>query len=167
MAKELGIPSEQYLECESGTVDIPVSFLFEIAKWHHVELSTLLTGDNPRLHVYCVVRKGKGLQVERRRQYHYENLAANFMNKKAEPFMVTIDPESENAPLEFNTHPGNEFDYVLEGTMKVVVDGHEVVLNEGDSIYYDSGYKHAMKSVNASIVKFLAIIFPEGKGTAA
>jgi mannose-6-phosphate isomerase-like protein (cupin superfamily)/DNA-binding XRE family transcriptional regulator len=167
MAKELGIPAKQYLEYESGSVDIPVSFLFEVAKRHKVELSAILSGDNPRLHVYCVVRKGKGLEVERRRQYHYENLAANFINKKAEPFMVAIDPESENAPLEFSTHHGHEFNYVLEGTMNIVVDGHDIILHEGDSIYYDSGYKHAMKALNGSKVKFLAIVFPESKGASA
>jgi mannose-6-phosphate isomerase-like protein (cupin superfamily)/DNA-binding XRE family transcriptional regulator len=165
MAHELGIPSELYLEYESGTVDIPVSFLFEVAKTHKVELSAILSGDNPRLHVYCVVRKGKGMEVERRRQYHYENLAANFINKKAEPFMVTIDAESENAQMEFSTHHGHEFNYVLEGAMKIVVDGHEIALSEGDSIYYDSGYKHAMKALGGSKVKFLAIVFPETKGT--
>jgi quercetin dioxygenase-like cupin family protein len=105
------------------------------------------------------------MEVERRRQYHYENLAANFINKKAEPFMVTIDAESENAQMEFSTHHGHEFNYVLEGAMKIVVDGHEIALSEGDSIYYDSGYKHAMKALGGSKVKFLAIVFPETKGT--
>ena len=60
--------------------------------------------------------------------------------------------------LESNTHPGQEFNYVLEGTLMIVVDGHEITLNEGDSIYFDSGYKHAMKALNNQQARFLAVI---------
>ncbi len=158
LSAELEIPKKTLQEYESGTADIPVGFLHKLAQKYNIEFSALLSGENPRLHMYCVVRKGKGLSVERRKQYHYETLASNFIHKKADPFIVSIAAESENLPLEFNSHPGQEFDYVLEGTMKIVVDNHEMVLNEGDSIYYDSGYRHAMKAVNGKPVKFLAVI---------
>jgi quercetin dioxygenase-like cupin family protein len=42
--------------------------------------------------------------------------------------------------------------------MMTIIDGHEITLNEGDSIYFDSGYKHAMKALNNEQVKFLAIV---------
>jgi transcriptional regulator with XRE-family HTH domain len=158
LAQELGISPELFLQYESGAVDIPVGFLMKVAQKYNTELSSLLIGENPRLHVYCIVRKDKGLKVDRRKQYKYENLAFNFINKTAEPFIVRIDPYPENTPMEFNSHPGQEFNYVLEGTMKIVIDGHEIILNEGDSVYYDSGYKHAMKALNNSPVKMLAII---------
>ena len=60
--------------------------------------------------------------------------------------------------MEFNSHPGQEFDYVIEGTMKIIIDTHEIILNEGDSVYYDSGYKHAMKVLNNTPVKMLTIV---------
>ena len=158
LSADLEISCETLQAYESGAVDIPVGFLHKLAQKYNIEFSTLLSGENPRLRLFCVVRKGKGLSVERRKQYRYETLAANFIHKKADPFIVSIEAESENRPLEFNSHPGQEFDYVLEGTMKIVVDSHETVLNEGDSIYYDSGYQHAMKAVNGKPVKFLAVI---------
>ena len=158
LAQELGISSNLLLQYESGTVDIPVGFLYKVSHKFDTELTAILTGENPRLHVYCVVRKDKGLSVERRKQYKYESLAANFINKKAEPFIVRIEPDKENAPVEFNSHPGQEFNYVIEGTMKIIVDSHEIVLNEGDSIYYDSSCKHAMKAMDRKPVKMLAIV---------
>lgn len=154
----LGIPISKYKEYESGNIDIPVSFLYQVAQYFNVELSVLLSGENPRLHVYCVVRKGKGLSVERRKQYKYENLAFNFINKKAEPFIVTADPESENSSIQYNSHSGQEFNYVLEGTLMVIIDGHEIILNEGDSIYFDSGYNHAMKALNKKSARFIAVV---------
>lgn len=157
-AKELKVEPELLLSYESGNVDIPVGFLYKVAHYLGMELSSLLRGDEPKLHVYTVVRKGKGLNVDRRKQYKYENLAYNFIQKKAEPFVVIVDPVTSNSNIEFNAHPGQEFNYVLEGTLMVVVDGHEVVLNEGDSIYFDSGYKHAMMAMNGKVAKFLAVI---------
>ena len=110
------------------------------------------------MHVYSVVRKGKGLNVDRRKQYAYENLAYNFIHKQVEPFIVTVVPVQENHNPEFNSHPGQEFNFVLEGSLMVIVDGHEIVLNEGDSIYFDSAYQHAMKAMNNQNARFLAII---------
>jgi uncharacterized cupin superfamily protein len=46
----------------------------------------------------------------------------------------------------------------MEGSLMIIVDGHEIVLNEGDSIYFDSAYQHAMKAMNNQSAKFLALI---------
>lgn len=158
LAIELNISITTYNAYEKGETDIPVGFLMNFAQRFGIELSLLLTGEDPKLKTYSVVRKGKGLKVERRKQYKYENLAYNFVDKKAEPFMVTVEPSAGDAPVEFNSHPGQEYNYVIEGSMKLCIDNHEVVLNEGDSIYFDSGHKHAMKALNNAPVKFLAII---------
>ena len=158
LAIKLGIPSDIYLNYESGNTDIPVGVIFKISELFNIELSVMLGGDNPKLRVYGVVRNGKGLKLERRKQYKYENLAYNFIHKKAEPFIVTIDPQPENSVMEFNSHPGQEFNYVLEGSMISNIDGHEIILNQGDSIYFDSGCKHAMKALKNQQVRFLAIV---------
>lgn len=158
LADKLGLKKDLFSKYESGNTDIPVGIIFKIAELFNVELSVLLGGDNPRLHIYGIVRNGKGLKLERRQQYKYESLAFNFIHKKAEPFMVTVDPDPQGAPLEFNSHPGQEFNYVIKGTMMTIIDGHEITLNEGDSIYFDSGFNHAMKALNNEQVRFLAIV---------
>ena len=40
------------MEYESGNIDIPVSFLYEIANKFNVELAAIFTGDGPKLHTY-------------------------------------------------------------------------------------------------------------------
>lgn len=158
MAKEFEVPIQTYMEYENGNIDIPVSLIYKVASKFNVELTAILTGENPRLHTYCLVRKDKGIGVERRRDYKYQNLAYNFLHKKAEPFLVSVDPNPENDPINFNSHPGQEFNYVLEGTLKVIVDGHELILNEGDSLFFDSNAPHGMKALGGQTAKFLAII---------
>jgi transcriptional regulator with XRE-family HTH domain len=158
LAIELEIPLETYKEYESGNCDIPVSLLYEIANKFNVELTAILTGENPRLHTYALVRKGKGASVERRKSYSYQSLAYNFVRKRAEPMLVTVEPKSPDAVTELNAHPGQEFDYVLEGSLKVVVGESELVLNEGDSIYFDSHCPHSMAALNGKQARFLAVI---------
>jgi quercetin dioxygenase-like cupin family protein len=157
LAKEFKVEKETYLNYESGTVDIPVSFLYEFAHKFNVELTALLSGEEPRLHRYSLVKKGKGLSTERRKEYKYQDLAFNFIRKKAEVFLVTVEPKKKNAVHHYS-HPGQEFTYVVEGTLKVVLDGHEVVLDKGDALYFDSGHSHAMVALKGKPARFLAVI---------
>ena len=60
-------------------------------------------------------------------------------------------------PIPQNTHPGQEFNYMLEGTMLVKVQDNEVTLEVGDSVIFDATKPHGMKAVGGP-VKFLAII---------
>ncbi|ADP77216.1 transcriptional regulator [Methanothermus fervidus DSM 2088] len=156
MSKFLGIPVELYKKYENGEEDIPVSLLFEVAQKLNVDMGLLLTGKETRMHIFTVTRKGKGVKVKRREDYEYESLAEKFIHKKAEPFIVTVKPGKGKPKM--NSHPGQEFDYVLKGTLKVYIHNHEIILNEGDSIFFDSSYKHAMEAVGDKEAKFLAII---------
>lgn len=158
LAKNLNISIDTYTKYESGNTDIPVSFLYEIASKFNVELTAILTGGDPKLHTFSLVRSEDGISVERRQQYKYQSLAYNFAHKKAEPFLVTVEPETNETSFSLNSHPGQEFNYVLEGTLKIIIDGHEVILEEGDSLFFDSNFKHGMKAMNNKRAKFLAVI---------
>jgi Uncharacterized conserved protein, contains double-stranded beta-helix domain len=156
ISARLDISVETYLNYESASADIPASMLLEIANYYKVDLSLLLTGESPRMNVFTVTRDGKGVSVERRSQYKYQALAEKFIGKKIEPFIVTAEPKEETPTL--HSHPGQEFNYILEGSMILYIHNNEVVLNEGDSIYFDSNYPHAMRALNNKPAKFLAII---------
>jgi mannose-6-phosphate isomerase-like protein (cupin superfamily) len=90
--------------------------------------------------------------------YTYWNLAYKFHRKKGEPFLVEANSDTESRPLSLNTHPGQEFDYVLEGRLLISVGGHETELGPGDSIYYDSNEPHGMKAVGGGRARFLALV---------
>jgi len=119
LARAFQVPEADYRQYESGTVDIPVGILYQIAQRFGVELTTLLTGEEPRLRTYALTRAGQGVSVDRRQQYGYQSLAYNFIGKRSEPFMVTVPPAADDAPEHINSHPGQEFHYVLEGTLRV------------------------------------------------
>ncbi len=156
MSKKLDVPVDEYLAYESGNVDIPAGFLLKVSHHFGVELTTLLTGQNPHLHVYSLVRKGKGVPVERKKPYTYQSLGFHFQNKKIEPFWVSVEPS--NAEPEQNSHDGQEFHFVLEGKLSVTIDGHELVLTEGDSLIFDSNYQHSLKALDNKPVKLLVVL---------
>jgi transcriptional regulator with XRE-family HTH domain len=158
LAAHMGMKIKDYQALESGKTDISVALLIKISQKLNVEFAALLTGENPRLHQYCVVRKDHGAHVERIKQYTYESLAYNFIHKKSEPFLVYVKPMSEDAKLDFNAHPGQEFNYILDGDVAIYFEDHVIELHEGDSIYFDSSHKHAMKALQGKPVKFLALI---------
>jgi transcriptional regulator with XRE-family HTH domain len=156
LAEQLAISAETYRQYESGACDIPVSVLYEIAGKFDVELAEILTGEGPRLHTYSLVRKGAGVEVRRSHHYDYQSLAPNLVHKRMEPMLVTVEPDDKER--ETNSHPGQEFDYVLSGTLTVTIDDHELVLSEGDSLFFDSNHPHSMRALNDQPAQFLAII---------
>ncbi len=156
VADECEIPVEQYREAESGKVDISVSMLQKIAHNYHISLDELMFGEEPRMTSYFLTRAGKGVSIERTKTYKYQSLASGFRGRIADPFIVTVEP-NEN-PMFYNTHDGQEFNMIIKGSMQLCINGKELTLNEGDSIYFDSKQPHGMKALNGEQVQFLAVI---------
>jgi len=159
LSKKLGFDPADYRAWESGEQDFPVGSLVEIAAHFKVDLSELISGAASKLKTFCVTRAGDAPEVSRRPMYGYWNLAYNFHRKKAEPFVVEASSETENKPINLNTHPGQEFNYVLEGRLLISISGHEIELAPGDCVYYDSSEPHGMKALGGKPSRFLAIVF--------
>lgn len=160
MAAGCDITPETLMEYESGTVDIPVSFLHRLAATYGVELTALLFGEEPKMSSYYITRNGKGVKVERTAAYSYQDLAAGFRDRKINPFMVTISPNATAAGSRHvpNTHPGQEFNYIVEGELEITVGSKQTVLRVGDSILFDSTLPHSLRAVGDKPAKMIAII---------
>ncbi len=154
-----GITVDRYEKMESGESELSVANLQKIAKKYGVSLDVLMFGEEPKMSSYFLTRKGQGKSVERRKAYQYESLASGFRGRKADPFIVTVEPKPADAPKEMNSHSGQEFNMVIEGTMELTIGSKSLILNEGDSIYFDATQPHGMRALNEQHVKFLAIIF--------
>ncbi len=162
IANETGVTELEYTSFEDGSADIPLGWLSALARYYGVSSTTLLTGSEPHGQVFHLTRKGTGPVVERRNEYHYESLAAQFENRVMEPFVVTVSPKDDSS-IHLNSHSGDEFNYVLSGKLLLRIDGHDLVLESGDSLYFDSSKKHGMAALDGMPATFLAIIAePEG-----
>lgn len=160
MAQAVGITPQEYLDHENATQDFNFTFLYKCADKFGVDIVELLTGENPHLSFYSIIRAGAGLDIKRREGFKYEHLAYRFKHKIAETFLVTapyIEAE-QNEPIHLSTHEGQEFDYILSGSLKTQMEDHVEILNAGDAIYYDSGRGHGMIATGGKECTFLAVV---------
>ncbi|MDL2273107.1 XRE family transcriptional regulator [Oscillospiraceae bacterium OttesenSCG-928-G22] len=157
MANRLEMTEEEYLAYERGERDFSFSFLYNAAGVLGVDVLDLMSGESPKLSVCTVVRGGGGYEIERRKAYKYKHLAFTFRDKKAEPFLVTVEPKAEETPV-LHGHAGQEFNYMVKGSMQFMIGDMSYELAEGDSVYFDSGVPHAMRALGGESATFLAVV---------
>ena len=160
MAEQAEVSEETYRLYESGTVDLPFTFLHKCAKVFGVEITVLLEGHSARLSGYTVTRRGKGLVTAAEDGITIQDMAPMFRKKLATPYWVTYQysHELQNQPIHTTTHAGQEFDLVIKGSMKIRVGDREEILHEGDSIFYKSSTPHGMIAVDGQECTFLAMV---------
>ena len=86
----------------------------------------------------------------------FKALAPDKSGRHMEPFIVDIDPAAEQKK---STHEGEEFIYVISGTLALEYGSQSRLLNEGDSVYYDSIVPHRVISGDGKTVRILAVIY--------
>lgn len=157
MAQRTGVTESELERYESGTVEIPVGFLLKVSQNCGVELNTLIAGSEAHLTSYSLVRAGRGLSVERRKDYDYKSLAYRFKGRRMEPFEIRV-PAKKVEDMNFTQHMGQEFIYMLEGRLELRIGDAVVEMTPGDSIYFDSHTPHAMRSLEETQARFLDVI---------
>ena len=158
IAQLCNISIEEYLKMENGDGDISISKLQTISKRYGIALDVLMFGEEPRMSSYFLTRKDQGMSVERRKAYKYQSLASGFRGRNADPFMELVEPKPEGSIIEQNSHEGQEFDFVTEGRLELTIKNKTLILNQGDSIYFDSSLPHCMRALDDKAVRFLAVI---------
>jgi transcriptional regulator with XRE-family HTH domain len=87
----------------------------------------------------------------------FNALAAGKQDRHMEPFLIDVEPYSdEKSPL--SSHEGEEFLYVLSGTVLVRSGEQLYTLETGDSLYYDSIVPH-MVSARGDVARILAVVY--------
>ncbi len=160
MARLTGVDERDYLAIEAGTMDPPFTFLHKCSLAFGVDINALLEGHTAKLSHFQVCRAGQGPVTVNERGILIRNMAAMFKGRLATPYYVTYDYDErqQRAPIHTTTHAGQEFDFVVSGSMRVKVGDHEETLKEGDSIFYKSSTPHGMVAVGGKSCSFIAMI---------
>lgn len=155
MAELLGIGENEYIRFENGKGEIPINLIYKFANVVDTEPMYILSGAMPTKDDAVVVYCGTGESVKRYDGYEFTPLAQEFKHKVMNPMLVTLSPT--DTP-ELVVHGGQEFNYVLEGELRVIVGDQEYFLREGDSVYFNPAYPHAQVPMNGKKAKFLTVI---------
>ncbi len=160
MAEKTEITEKQYLEYESGKVDLPFTFVHKCALAFNIGLADLLEGQSARLSTYTVTRRNGGLTTAREDGITIQNLAPLFKDKLADPYFCVYeyDEALQDKPIKLVEHAGHEFNFVIKGSLRVQVGDHIETLHSGDSIYFKSSIPHGELAVDGAPCKFLSII---------
>jgi quercetin dioxygenase-like cupin family protein len=152
IANETGFSIDYLKKIEAGKVFPPVGALLQIAKALEIDSGYFLREQESTL------SKRIKAYTERTENYAYTTLTPGAGNKHLKAFKVTVEPLQNHKGVGYH-HEGEEFVYVLQGKVEVVVGDHANTLDEGDSLHFNSGIRHMLKNVGEEKAKILIAIY--------
>jgi len=164
LSQRTGVDAGLLMEIEKGEVSPPLGTIIKLAKALETKMGYFISGgeDLP----YTIMRKDDRKLVSRfdtgktdRYGYEFSSLAPYKKNRHMEPLIVKLEPS--DIQEERSTHDGQEFIYVLEGTMEVRLEEDVHLLEPGDAIYYDSTVPHLVKCHGNETTKILAVLYTD------
>jgi transcriptional regulator with XRE-family HTH domain len=164
LAEQTGLTKGYLSRIENSENPPPISTLGKIATALGVDITDLFPKyeESHQNQELTISRNNKGTLINGRGTmygYYYENLALEKKGKNMEPFIVTVGFDH---PVNIQTdfcHQGEEFLYVLEGTMEFFFKGKSYILEQGDSVYFDADIPHSGKSIGEQKAKLLIVIY--------
>ena len=166
IAERSGLSLEQVTSIEDDEFLPSLGPLIQIARALGVRLGTFLDDNDELGPVVCrreVQEASSSISfsndsTEARQNMIYHSLARQKAGRHMEPFVIDIKPD-EVQQFKLSAHEGEEFIYVLEGTIEIAYGKTVYELNQGDSIFYDSIVKHHVHGAPGKSAKILAVVY--------
>ena len=157
LSKRTGFAKSYLSQIETLKREPPISTLSQIAYVLGADILFLLSGETQNIQPvkFSLVRKGERKTLRRpfgNYGYTYDSITYKKQDGIIEGYIATIGFEF---PPEMHVHEGQELIYVLEGQLEVVYEGDTYMIEEGDSIYFDSNMPHTVRSVGNKMAKLL------------
>lgn len=141
----LSSPSLYSLECIASAMGVKTSYFMESQPIHSVCLMRNYE------HI-CTYLEGS--------PFVYYRLRNETPGYNLEPMEVMVLPFNEANPSQVHPHKGEEFIYVLEGVLTVILDGERYDLNPGDSMHYMATVPHDWRNHSGRMVRLLTVNIP-------
>ena len=161
-----GVDMEQILRIENN-IELPsLAPLIKIARVLGVRLGTFLDDQTELGPVISRIKDCKEQDAIRftndskvaRKHMEYHSLSQDKAGRHMEPFLIDIDPTGQTG-FSLSSHEGEEFIYVLEGSIEVIYGKDKYTLDTGDSIYYDSIVAHHVHAPNGAPARILGVVY--------
>ncbi|MCD8043481.1 MAG: XRE family transcriptional regulator [Tannerellaceae bacterium] len=165
VAERAGLTVQQ-IECIEKDEALPsLAPLIKIARVLGVRLGTFLDDQSELGPVICRKKESDGLggihfndSKGSKKHMDYHALSQDKSGRHMEPFLIDIAPAAD-VDFILSTHEGEEFIYVLEGVVEINYGSKTYILEQGDSIYYDSIVAHHVHAGNQETAKILGVIY--------
>ena len=159
-----GLSKPLLSQIEKEVVSPPIATLLKISKALSVNIGFFFQDNDPEEKV-VLVRRDESKVIDSRyfgreeSGYYYEALAYKKSKKYMEPFLVEFK-RMKAEKLSYFSHEGEEFIYLLEGTLEFRTENEQYVLNPGDSLYFESSIPHAYRALERKNAKALTVVYP-------
>lgn len=147
LAQETGYTEKYLLQIENNEVLAPVSVILSVSNALSIATEDFLLTKKETRSRRKVLKQRKESFQKRTDNYSYEVLTPQGKNKHLNAFKVTIEAGKDHNMVEFH-HPGEEFIYVLSGTLKLKVGRNVHTIKSGESIHFDSTRVHKLWSAS-------------------
>lgn len=158
-----------YLQAVETGKEVPsIGAVIKISRALGARMGQILHEGGPRPEIFSICPAGEAREAERSmgsarrgdQGYTYRSLLSpDVRGQGMEPFLVTFDPDAAST-VEPTSHEGEEFLFVLSGTLELLYDGRRFTLAQGDSLYLDSSRPHALKAVGSPAPQVVAVVYP-------
>jgi transcriptional regulator with XRE-family HTH domain len=166
VAEKTGLSIPLLSQVENNAVSPPVATLLRIAKALGVGIGHFFREEESKEKA-VVVRKHERKKTfrsihdqQRNSGYTYEALAYTKNSKHMEPFLVEFEPK-EKESVTYLKHRGEEFIFLFRGRLAFHYDQQEIVLEPGDSLYFESDLPHGFRSLRGDKAQAIVVVFPE------
>jgi len=163
LAEYTGLSRALITQIENEHVSPPISTLLKIANALQTDVSFFFQDQGHREKT-VVVRSDERLLSPRRQVkgkvefgYSYEALAHKKAFKGMEPFLVTFDPKPAEEVIQLS-HEGEEFHFLLSGQLEFSSQEQTIVLDPGDSLYFDSDQLHGFRALGEEQARALVVV---------
>jgi quercetin dioxygenase-like cupin family protein len=153
LANDTGCSIERLKSIEDDQILPTVSEVIRISKALSIDPGSFLSAEEEQTHKRKVEAYHKRTDA-----YAYKPLTPGAKTKHMKAFLVSIEPRSEHQMVEYQ-HEGEEFIYVLKGTLEINVGDHKQVLNEGESVHFNSGILHKLSNVSEVPMELLVVVY--------
>lgn len=160
VALRTGLSASYLNRVERQKTPINIANLEKVALAFGVTLASFFeanTAQEPL--VITRARTGKMARFPGRKGFLVELLAERKKGKLMEPILVNLASAKETVPLQ--SHPGQEFNYVMEGRCVFHFGKDRVELGPGDAIYFDATVPHVCRARDAGPARILAVVASE------
>lgn len=162
LATRTGMPFSTLSKLENGKMAFTYDKLLKLAQGLGLDLGSFIAADTPvsappALGRRSVARAGKWTGVGSKHERHHY-LAADLLGKMMVPIIIDVLAQSVEELGGLVRHAGEEYLYILSGTMELHSDLYAPLrLEQGDSVYFDSGMAHGYLRVGESPCQVLSM----------
>jgi transcriptional regulator with XRE-family HTH domain len=147
LSARAGLPYSTLSKLENGKMALTYDKMIRLAQALNLDLQDIITDANPATAPAAVGRRsvthaGEERDAESERHVHHYP-AADLLGKMMIPIIIDVQARSVEELGGLVRHSGEEYLYVLKGTMELHSDIYSPLpLGPGDSVYFDSGMAH-------------------------